>query len=81
MIDKIDCVECLARSLERSAVWRRSLSTKFPDDPRLLRAAEASEKLAVEATVMSDEQFALLQPHFDWASPSWVPLLAIRADR
>lgn len=72
MIDnKTDCVDCLVRSLERSVVWRRSLSTRFPEDHRNSRAAETLEKLAVEAAVMTDEQFALLQPHFDWSSPTW----------
>jgi len=72
MIDnKTDCVDCLVRSLERSSVWRRSLSAKFPDDPRNQRAAETLDTLAVQAARMTDEQFALLQPHFSWASPSW----------
>lgn len=70
MNDKSDCIEAVVRNLERTSAWRNTLSAKFPDQ-RNKRAAETLDKLAVDAVAMTDEQFALLQPYFNWASLTW----------
>ncbi|MGY3588526.1 hypothetical protein ACVIGB_002515 [Bradyrhizobium sp. USDA 4341] len=70
--DKDDCIESIARSLERTAAWRRTLVVKFPDDPRNAKAAEALEKLALAATDITEAQWSELQPKFGgWESQTW----------
>jgi hypothetical protein len=61
---KQDCSESISQYLERTAVWRRSLAVKFPDDPRNQKAAETLEKLAESAERMSEDQWVTLKPHF-----------------
>jgi hypothetical protein len=68
--DKNECIDSIVRVLERTAVWRRSISANF-NDPRNVRAAETLERLAIDAAGMTDDQFICLKPHFDWASMSW----------
>jgi len=69
--DKQDCIDSIAKVLERTAAWRKAISVNFPDDPRNMRAAETLEKLAVDVTNLTDEQWFDLKPHFGWASGIW----------
>ena len=32
--DKQDCVESIAKVLERTSAWRKAIAVNFPDDPR-----------------------------------------------
>jgi hypothetical protein len=65
---KNDAVEYIIRVLEQKSAWRKSITAKFPDDPRNKRASDRLDQLAVEAAGMTDEQFAALKPYFGWAS-------------
>jgi hypothetical protein len=68
--NKTDCIESIVRGFERTSAWRKSISANF-NDPRNIRAAETLDKLAVDAAGMTDDQFASLQEHFNWASLPW----------
>ena len=68
--NKQDCIESIARILERTAEWRKTALARF-DDPRNFKAAETLERLAVDASGLTDEQWTDLQPHFAWASQFW----------
>jgi hypothetical protein len=65
------CIDSLTGSLKRTATWRRSLQSKYPNDPRNGRAAERLNQLAIEANDLTDEVFNQLQPFYDWASENW----------
>jgi hypothetical protein len=69
--DKQDCIESIARILERTSAWRRSTAAKFPGDERNIKAAEMLDQLAIDAAKLTDEQFNDLQPFFGWSSPTW----------
>jgi hypothetical protein len=68
--NKTDCIESIVRGFERTSAWRKSISANF-NDPRNLRAAETLDKLAVDTAGMTDDQFASVQEHFNWASLPW----------
>jgi hypothetical protein len=65
------CIDSLTGSLKRTATWRRSLQSKYPNDPRNGRAAERLNQLAIEANDLTDEVFNQLQPFYNWASENW----------
>src|SRR5437899_9313405 len=70
--DKQDCIESIAKVLEGTSAWRKSISARFPDDPRNMRAATTLDKLAVDVINLTDEQWSDLKPHFGgWASEQW----------
>lgn len=70
--DKQDCIDSIAKVLERTAAWRNAIAVNFKNDPRNMRAFETLEKLAVDAANLTDEQWADLKPHFGgWASEKW----------
>jgi hypothetical protein len=69
--DKQDCIESIARILEKTSAWRSSTAAKFPGDPRNAKAAETLNQLAVDAANLTDEQWNVLQPYFGWASQTW----------
>jgi len=64
------CAENLSGSLARTASWRRSLQAKY-DDPRNGRAAETLDRLASEATHLSEETWQELQKFYNWSSFKW----------
>lgn len=68
--NKQDCIKSMVRILERTAEWRKTALAKF-DDPRNLKASETLEQLAVDASGLTDEQWADLKPHYAWASQFW----------
>src|SRR5882672_10735225 len=72
IFDKNDCIDSLTKVLESTASWRRALVPKFAD-PRNLRAGETLEKLANEASSLTDEQWSAIEPHFvsGWNSKKW----------
>jgi hypothetical protein len=57
-------IESLSASLQGTARWRAQLSDR---DPRYTRAARNLSKLASEASSLSDQQWAALEPHFESA--------------
>ena len=65
------CAESLRSSLARSASWRRGLQTRFPDDPRLARAADNLDQLASEASSLSDASWEELKNFYRWDSWEW----------
>jgi hypothetical protein len=68
--NKSECVDSIVRMLERTSEWRRAISPNF-NDPRIARAADTLDKLAVDASAMTDEQFFLLEDYFAWNSLQW----------
>ena len=71
--DKNDCINSITKALESTASWRRSISVNFPDDPRNMRAADTLEKLANEASSLTDGQWSAIEQHFisGWNSKRW----------
>jgi hypothetical protein len=54
--------------LEQKSAWRKTITTKFPDDPRNKRASDRLDQLAIEAAEMTDGQYDLLKPFCGWVS-------------
>ena len=69
--DKQDCIDSIAKVLERTAAWRKAIAVNFPDDNRNIVAAATLEKLAVDIANLTDEQWSALKPYFGWASGTW----------
>jgi hypothetical protein len=76
--NKSECIDAIVRMLERTSAWRRSIAPNF-EDPRIARAADTLDKLAVDATAMSDEQFQSLEKYFAWDSLQWRNGLSLAA--
>jgi hypothetical protein len=68
--NKSECVDSIVRMLERTSAWRRAISPNF-NDPRIVRAADTLDKLAVDATAMTEEQFLMVKDRFAWDSILW----------
>ena len=66
--EKVDCIDALIFGLNRSAMWRRKMATKYPADPRNARATDCLSRLAIEANTLSDDDWQALKPHAGWAS-------------
>jgi hypothetical protein len=64
---KNDSVEYITRVLEQKSAWRKSITARFPDDPRNKRASDRLDQLAIEAAGMTDEQYDALKPYCGWA--------------
>jgi predicted aminopeptidase len=73
--DKQDCNEQFAKTLDRTSAWRRKTASKYPDDPRNLKAAEMLDRLAIESTNLTDEHWEKLRPHFGWNSQTFYDAL------
>jgi hypothetical protein len=58
--NKSECIDAVVRMLERTSAWRRSIAPNF-NDPRNVRACQILDKLAVDATGMTDSQFQSLK--------------------
>lgn len=69
--DKDDCIETIIKALDRASAWRKTLTARWPDDPRNGRAARALDNLSKEAPKLTDEQWSELQTHYGWASENW----------
>lgn len=65
---KLECTDDLITRLHGSGRFRRDKHTLYPLDARNLTAADMLEKLAAEMT-LSDEDWALLEPHYQ--SKAW----------
>lgn len=61
---KRECVASMIRALESTSVWRKGIVAKFPNDPRLLKAAATLDQLAIDATNLTDDQWLPLKPFF-----------------
>src|SRR5260221_1643356 len=68
--NKQNCIYDLSSSIKRTAIWRRRLQAKY-NDPGNGRAAENLERLAIEVTELTDEQWSQLLRFYDWASGTW----------
>ena len=69
--EKVDCIDAIAFGLTRTSDWRQRMATKYPGDPRNLRAAECLSKLAAEAAALTEEDWLQLKPHAGWASETF----------
>ena len=68
--NKSECIDSVVRMLERTSAWRKAIAPNF-NDPRIGRACQILDKLAVDAVGMSDEQFRLLEEYFAFDSMQW----------
>jgi hypothetical protein len=69
---KQDCVESMIRALEGTSAWRKAIVAKFPNDPRLLKAAATLDQLAIDVTNLTDDHWLSLKPFFGgWHSDNW----------
>jgi hypothetical protein len=71
LIEKSDCTDTLTVGFNHTGRWRARLANKFPSDPRNARAASCLLKLANEASELTDQDWARLQPHYVFASRSF----------
>ena len=71
MNEKEDCIASLRRELNGTARWRERLAGRFSDD-RNSKAVVAINRLSERLDEISDEDFAELRPHFNWASEKWL---------
>lgn len=71
--DKDDCLCSITSVLRRCADWRDTLTARF-DDPRNANAARACRRIADEAA-LTDDDWAALQPHYNWVSQKWLDAL------
>jgi hypothetical protein len=69
--DKNDCIDSMIKGCQRAAAWRKSLTVRFPDDPRNGRAARALDNISTEAAKLTDEQWLELKPYYGWAKETW----------
>ncbi len=69
--EKVDCIDALTFGLSRTRDWRQKMASKFPGDPRNLRAVDCLTKLATDATALTDDDWLKLKPHAGWASESF----------
>jgi hypothetical protein len=65
---KQDCANALSATLTSTSKWRLAIDLRYPDH-RNVRASKLLDKLAGEASSLSDESWAALEPHFK--SPRW----------
>jgi hypothetical protein len=64
ILDKQDCIDSIAEALNRTSVWRKSLVSKFADDPCNILAAATLDKLAIDISRLSAPQWLELKPFF-----------------
>jgi hypothetical protein len=77
---KQECIDSMIRALESTSAWRKGIVAKFPNDPRLLKAAATLDQLAIDVVDLSDEQFLDLKPFFGgWSSDTWRAGLSLTA--
>jgi hypothetical protein len=79
--DKQSCSDSLCASLLRTRDWRRSLKTKFPNDPRISRAAETLGRIAGETNDLTDEEWSTLSQFYNWSSGVWMEAVSQAARR
>jgi hypothetical protein len=68
VIEKSDCTDTFKVGFNHTGRWRGRLANKFPGDPRNAKAATYLLKLADEAGELTDQDWARLQPHYEFAS-------------
>ncbi|MGY4502378.1 hypothetical protein ACVWYH_006335 [Bradyrhizobium sp. GM24.11] len=69
--EKNDCIESIAKTLERTSAWRKSLTVRWPNDARNVRAAAWLDQLAADVPNMTDAQWEDLKPYYNWSSETW----------
>jgi hypothetical protein len=69
--EKIDAVESIVKVLGKTSGWRKTTAARFPNDPRNLPASIILDRLAADASGMTDSQWEALKPHFGWSSETW----------
>jgi hypothetical protein len=77
MNDKQSCEDSLYGSLTRTAVWRRGLQAKYPNDSRNGKAAATLERLAGETSDLTDEQWEQLSKSYNWSSGIWADAVSL----
>jgi hypothetical protein len=78
--NKPNCIEDISASVRRSAVSRRRLHAKY-NDPRNGKAADTPDRLANEMHDMTDDEWAELETHYNWASRKWSEAVSETARR
>ena len=69
--DKQSCADNMCGNFNRSAIWRRGLQAKYPNDLRIGKAVATLERLADETNDLTDEAWLELKPYYSWSSPTW----------
>ena len=62
-----ECTDFVARSVRKTADWRRSNTKRWPGDDRNMKAADRLNEIADEATELSDYIWEGLKPYFHWS--------------
>jgi hypothetical protein len=75
------CTDSLSASLIRTRDWRRGLKAKYPNDPRLGKAAETLDKLAGQTNELSDEAWTAICPFYNWSSGTWADAVSLTTGR
>jgi hypothetical protein len=78
---KQSCQDNLGGSFTRSAIWRRGLQARYPDDPRNGKAAAALDRLAAETDDLTDEAWESLKPYFNWSCGRWSDAVSLASRR
>jgi hypothetical protein len=75
------CTESLRKTIVRTRDWRLGLKSRYPEDPRLDKAAATLDKISTQVGELSDEAWLAIEPHFDWCSSSWANAVSLAARR
>lgn len=51
---KEDCAANITRALERTSLWRKAMTVRWPDDPRNMRAVKKLDQLAPDAADLTE---------------------------
>jgi predicted aminopeptidase len=81
IVKKQACTDSLASVLFRTRDWRLGLKGRYPDDPRLGKAAETLDRLAGETDQLSDEAWQVLAEYYNWSSAYWANSVSHAARR
>src|SRR5229473_4527282 len=68
---KIGCAETISFGLNRTNGWRYKKAKQYSNDPRNHRVAELLLKLAGASSNLTEEEWARLQPYYDFSSQLW----------
>ena len=57
--------------INRAIRWRTGLQSKFPEDPRNMRAVELLRQLSLDSEGMTEAQFERVKPYASWFDAHW----------
>jgi hypothetical protein len=79
--NKQSCIDSLCGSFTRSAIWRRGLQAKYPNDTRNGQAASTLDNLAAETNDLTEEAWLELKPYFNWSCGRWSDAVSLASRR